>query len=172
MRRRSRGMGHVAGAEAGGDAAWQEDTFPVEAACVNSGRWPSFWILGALPVLCDAGFVPAAPTLPDCTPNWRGRSSGWPSWADHRYIMNRYKKKRKIPAPSSTGPSMSFCIILVAVEYYTGVQVWKDFRKTGSGGERQRRPVPVPSLFWQAEPPVKSRITERPWSSDFRAARL
>ena len=31
------------------------------------------WILGAL------GFYVTLDLLPDCTPNWRGRSSGWPS---------------------------------------------------------------------------------------------
>lgn len=55
--------------------------------------------------------------------------------ADHRaghlglitgYIMNRYKKKRKI-LPLIHGTINVLLIILVAVECYTGVQVWKDF---------------------------------------------
>ena len=42
------------------------------------------------------------------------------------YIMNRYKKKRKI-LPLIHGAINVLLIILVAVECYTGVQVWKDF---------------------------------------------
>ena len=42
------------------------------------------------------------------------------------YIMNRYKKKRKI-LPLIHGTINVLLIILVAVECYTGVQVWKDF---------------------------------------------
>ena len=41
------------------------------------------WILGALGFYVTLDLF-GSTTLPDCTPNWRGRSSGWPSLADHR----------------------------------------------------------------------------------------
>ena len=66
------------------------------------------------------------------------------------YIMNRYKKKRKI-LPLIHGTINVLLIILVAVECYTGVQVWKDFFVRREAGERGKDgPFPVPSLFWQA----------------------
>lgn len=42
------------------------------------------------------------------------------------YIMNRYKRKRKI-LPMIHGILNVLLLILVAVECYTGSQVWKDF---------------------------------------------
>lgn len=42
------------------------------------------------------------------------------------YIMNRYKRKRKI-LPLIHGTINVLLIILIAVECYTGVQMWKDF---------------------------------------------
>ena len=55
-------------------------------------------------------------------------------------------------------------IILVAVDRYTGVQVWERFfGKTGSGGERQTASVPH-TFFVLAggASGEETRITERP----------
>ena len=78
------------------------------------------------------------------------------------YIMNRYKKKRKI-LPLIHGTINVLLIILVAVECYTGVQVWKDFSEDGKrGSEAKTARSPYLLCSDRREPPVKSRITERP----------
>lgn len=77
--------------------------------------------------LCDAGFVRQHPHYRD----WHAELA-WPIIGlailglITGYIMNRYKKKRKI-LPLIHGTINVLLIILVAVECYTGVQVWKDF---------------------------------------------
>ena len=71
------------------------------------------WILGAL------GFYVTLDLFGSTHITGLHAELAWP-------IMNRYKKKRKI-LPLIHGTINVLLIILVAVECYTGVQVWKDF---------------------------------------------
>ena len=119
-------MGHVAGAEAGGDAAWQEDAFPWKQHVKLGTLALVLWILGAL------GFYVTLDLFGSTHITGLHAELAWPIIGlailglITGYIMNRYKKKRKI-LPLIHGTINVLLIILVAVECYTGVQVWKDF---------------------------------------------
>ena len=119
-------MGHVAGAEAGGDAAWQETLFPWKQHVKLGTLALVLWILGAL------GFYVTLDLFGSTHITGLHAELAWPIIGlailglITGYIMNRYKKKRKI-LPLIHGTINVLLIILVAVECYTGVQVWKDF---------------------------------------------